>query len=213
MINVVIADDYELIREGLKQMLTKKKTNDIKIVREVTNAGELMAVLAEKQPDIVLFNINISGKNGLEVLKDINMMYPNIPVLVFSTQSDDNFAIRALKSGASGCLSKMSISKELVAAIRLIVMKKQKYVSPEVAGQLALYVDSTEPLMIHEKLSDREYQVLCMIASRKKLSEIANELSLSTQTIHTYKTSLKKKMKMQTDSELTKYMIEHNLID
>ena len=184
-----------------------------RVVREVTDANELMAALDKKKPALLLLNLHISGKNGLEILKDINMLYPNIPVLVYSQHSEDKFAIRALKAGASGYFSKSGTSNELIMAIRLIVDRKKRYVSPEVADQIAQYYDSTENSMLHEKLSDREYLVLCKIASGKRISNIAKELSLSVQTIHTYRSRLKEKMNMTTDTELTKYAIQNNLID
>jgi two-component system, NarL family, invasion response regulator UvrY len=212
MIEVLIADDHQLIREGLKKMISEYAV-DIKVTREASDANELMESLAKKLPDIVLLDITMPGKNGLEVLKDLKVMYPKLPVLILSMHPEDRFAIRALKAGASGYFSKVNITEELVHAIRVIVTQKRRYISPAVADQLAQHIDSTGTKMLHEKLSDREYQVLCMIASGKKISDIAKTLSLSVQTIHTYRSRLKEKMDMKTDTELTKYAIQHNLID
>lgn len=212
MIKVVIADDHPLIREGLKKLISKEAI-DIKVEGEASNATELMELLTEELPDIVLLDITMPGKNGLEVLKDIKSLYPKLPVLILSMHPEERFAIRALKAGASGYFSKISISNELVSAIRVIVTRKRRYISPEVADQLAEHIDNTGNQLLHETLSDREYQVLCMIASGKKISTIADELTLSIQTIHTYRGRLKEKMNMKTDTELTKYAIQHNLID
>lgn len=215
MIEIVIADDHQLIREGLKKMISQAAI-DIKVAHEASNASELMKVLTNKKPDIILLDITMPGKDGLEVLKDIKAQYPKLPVLILSMHPEERFAIRALKAGASGYFSKISISDEsdeLVSAIRIIVTQKRRYISPAVADQLAQHIDSTGTQMLHEKLSDREYQVLCLIASGEKISDIAKRLSLSVQTIHTYRSRLKEKMNMKTDTELTKYAIQHDLVD
>lgn len=212
MVKALIADDHPLIREGLKKMISIE-SNDIKVVQEASNATELMEILNKQLPDIVLLDITMPGKSGLEVLKEIKNLYPNLPVLILSMHPEERFAIRALKAGASGYFSKRSISNELIRAIRVIVTQKRRYISPEVANELAQHIDSTKTEQLHDNLSDREYQVLCMIASGKKISTIAKELSLSVQTIHTYRSRLKDKMNMKTDTELTKYAIQYNLID
>jgi DNA-binding NarL/FixJ family response regulator len=211
MIRVVIADDHALIREGLAKVL--RRTNDIKIINEASNGLELMDVLKEELPDLLILDITMPDKSGLDCLKDIKEIYPDLPVLMLSMHPEDRFAIRALKSGASGYLTKASMSEDLLKAIRKIVIEKKRYISPEVAEQLAEQVDISSEKPLHKTLSDREYQVICMIASGKKMSEIAKELSLSLQTVHTYRTRIKDKMNLKSNVEMTRYAIEHNLID
>ncbi|MEX0647248.1 MAG: response regulator [Balneolaceae bacterium] len=212
MIKVMITDDHQLVREGLKRIVNED-TNDIKVVQEASNSAELLNCLTKELPDIVVLDIAMPGRGGLDVLKDIKEFYPKLPVLVLSMHPEDRFAIRAIKAGASGYLTKTSISDELVKAIRIIVNQKKRYISSNVAEQLAEQMDRNFAKNKHETLSDREYQILCMIASGKKSSLIAEELSLSVQTIHTYRARLKQKMNITSVVDLTRYAIQHNLID
>lgn len=211
MINVIVADDHPLVREGLKKVV-EKGTIDIKIMHEASNGHELLEALKEKRPDIIILDIAMPGRSGLDILKDIKGRYAHIPVLILSMHPEDRFAIRALKSGAAGYLTKSSISDELVKAIRRVVNGK-RYISASVAEKLAQQVDMNSKESLHETLSDREYQVLCMIASGKKVGDIAKELSLSTQTVHTYRARVKEKMNLKSNVELTRYAIQNNLID
>lgn len=212
MIKVIIADDHQLVREGLKKVVSQS-TIDIKVVDEASDAHELMENLRNNTPDILVLDITMPGKSGLDVLKEIKEFYPHLPVLMLSIHPEDRFAIRSLKAGASGYLTKSSISKELVTAIRQIVTQKKKYISQNVAEQLANRVDHMNDKPLHEALSDREYQILCLIASGKKVNEIAEELSLSIQTVHTYRGRIKEKMGLQSNVEFTRYAFEQNLID
>lgn len=212
MIKVIIADDHQLVREGLKKVVSQS-TIDIKVVGEASDAHELMENLRNNTPDILVLDITMPGKSGLDVLKEIKEFYPHLPVLMLSIHPEDRFAIRSLKAGASGYLTKSSISKELVTAIRQIVTQKKKYISQNVAEQLANRVDHMNDKPLHEALSDREYQILCLIASGKKVNEIAEELSLSIQTVHTYRGRIKEKMGLQSNVEFTRYAFEQNLID
>lgn len=212
MIRVMIADDHPLVREGLNKVLTKG-TIDIAVVGEAANASELLNMLSKQSPDIVILDIAMPGRSGMDVLKDIKKFYPNLPVLMLSMHPEERFAVRALKAGASGYMTKTSISDDLVSAIRIIVQQKKRYISPEVGEQLAQQIDSNNKNTPHELLSDREYEVLCMIASGKKVSTIAKELSLSVQTIHTYRARLKEKMNMKSNVELARYAIQQDLID
>lgn len=212
MIRVMIADDHPLVREGLNKVLTKG-TIDIAVVGEASNASELLNMLSKQSPDIVILDIAMPGRSGMDVLKDIKKFYPNLPVLMLSMHPEERFAVRALKAGASGYMTKTSISDDLVSAIRIIVQQKKRYISPEVGEQLAQQIDSNNKNTPHELLSDREYEVLCMIASGKKVSTIAKELSLSVQTIHTYRARLKEKMNMKSNVELARYAIQQDLID
>lgn len=212
MIEIIITDDHSLVREGLKKVLTQR-TIDFKVVGEASTANELLEQLREKQPDLVILDIAMPGKSGLDVLKEVKESYPKLPVLILSMHPEDRFAIRALKAGASGYLTKGDVADRLVKAIRRIVIEKKKYISQELAEQLAERVDANNEAPLHANLSDREYQIMCMIASGKTVDDIANELSLSTQTIHTYRLRIKKKMKLKSNVEITRYAIINDLID
>ncbi len=211
MIKVVIADDHPFIREGINKVVNSK--TDLKVIGEAEDGDELLDILEEKKPDILVLDITMPGKSGLELLKQINTSYPHLPVLILSIHSEERYAIRALKAGAYGYLTKTSISDELIKAIRKITTEKRKYITSEVAEQLASQVDVNKNNPMHEELSDREFQVLCMIAKGMKVTGIADELSLSPQTIHTYRSRIKEKMNLDSNVEMTKYAIEHNLIE
>ncbi|HEX6983548.1 MAG TPA: response regulator transcription factor [Balneolaceae bacterium] len=212
MIKVFVADDHPLVREGMKKMVNQN-TIDIKVIAEAENAHELMDKLRQEVPDIVTLDIAMPGKSGLDVLKEVKELYPNLPVLMLSMHPEDRFAVRALKAGAAGYLTKSSISEQLVNAIRKIVVEKKKYISPELAEQLAERVDINSNKPPHDLLSDREYQIMCMIAAGAKVNDIAEELSLSTQTVHTYRARIKKKMRLESNVEFTRYALEQDLID
>lgn len=212
MINVIIADDHPLVREGLKKVVDQS-TIDIKVVGEASDAHELMDLLGKCETDIVILDIAMPGKSGLDVLKEIKDFYTDLPVLILSMHPEDRFAIRALKAGAAGYLTKSSISKQMVNAIRKIVIEKKRYISPNVAEQLAARVDLNSEKPLHDTLSDREYQIMCMIGSGKKINEIAKELSLSVQTVHTYRSRIKEKMDLSSNVEITRYALQHNLVD
>ncbi|SHF77192.1 two component transcriptional regulator, LuxR family [Fodinibius roseus] len=211
MIKIVIADDHPIIREGIQRIVEGE--NDLQIVGEAEDGYEILELLEQEKPDILVLDITMPGKSGLEILKEINERYPDLPVLILSVHSEERFAVRALKAGAYGYLTKSSISEDLIKAIRKIATENRKYITSEVAEQLASQVDLNQETSRHEKLSDREFQVLCMIASGKTVTEIAEEFSLSPQTIHTYRTRIKEKMNLGSNVEMTRYAIEHNLIE
>lgn len=211
MIDVVIADDHPLLREGIKNVLQSEI--DIKLTGEASNGSELFTILEDKLPNILVLDIGMPGKNGLDILKDIQERYPNLPVLILSIHPPERFAVRAIKAGANGYLCKSSISDKLVNAIRMITQKKRKYITPEVAEQLAMQIDKRSDVPPHEKLSDREFEVLCMIADGKKVNFIADKLSLSPHTIHTYRSRIKEKMNVSSNVEMTRYALENGLIN
>lgn len=211
MVNVVIADDHPFIREGIKKVVNSK--TGLEVVGEAEDGNELLDILEEITPDILVLDITMPGKSGLELLKHIKILYPDLPVLILSIHSEERFAIRALRAGAYGYLTKTSISGELIKAIHKITTQKRKYITSEVAEQLVSQIDSNNYNPIHEELSDREFQVLCMIARGMKVTDIAQELSLSPQTIHTYRTRIKEKMNVSSNVEMTRYAIENNLIE
>lgn len=212
MIKVLIADDHPLVREGLKKVVDQS-TIDIKVVGEASDANELIEKLEKVKPSLVVLDIAMPGKSGLDVLKEIKQFHPDLPVLMLSIHPEDRFAIRSLKAGADGYLNKSSISDQLITAIRKIVTQKKKYISQDVAEQLANRVDISNDEPLHESLSDREYQIMCMIASGKDVNEIAEELSLSVQTVHTYRSRIKDKMGLKSNVEFTRYAMQQNLID
>lgn len=211
MVKIIIADDHPIIREGIKKVIQGEP--DIEVIGEAQNGQEVMELLREEIPHILLLDITMPGKNGLELLKQINEQYPHMRVLMLSNHPEKRFAVRALKAGAYGYLNKLSYSDELIKAIRRITSQNRKYITDDVAEQLASQVDITEGNLVHEKLSDREFQVLCMIASGQSVSEIAEEFSLSPQTIHTYRSRIKEKMNLESNVDMTHYAIENDLID
>jgi DNA-binding NarL/FixJ family response regulator len=212
MIEIIDLDHNSLISVGLNAFLSEK-TTDIRVTEDASSDSELMEKLSRKQPDLLIFNISMENRNGIEFLKKLRSSYPDLPVLMFSEHPDKRFAIRALRAGASGYLDGKRVLENIETAIRTIVEQKKRYISPEIAQELANYVDGTQNVLPHEKLTDREYEVLCMIASGKKVHDIAEKLSLSTQTIHTYRRRLKDKMNMSTDAELIRYALDEKLID
>ncbi len=207
--NVLIADDHALIREGLKKILRSEP--DMSLAGEASNAQELFDQLRKTMVDIVLLDISMPGESGLDALKELKQQYPRLPVLILSVHPEERFAVRALKSGASGYITKETAVEELVQAIRKIV-GGGRYVSRALAEQLAADLESNGRPP-HEALSNREYQVMCMLASGKRSAEIAEELSVNLSTINTYRNRIMEKMKMQSNVELTRYALENGLIE
>lgn len=210
MIKIAIADDHPLMLEGVKRVL--KREMDIKITGEAKESCEVLDVLNVELPDILILDITMPGKSGLELLKDIKVIFPKLPVLILSIHPPERFAVRCIKSGANGYLCKSSISDELIKAIRKIISEKRKYITPEVAEQLASQV-SNRGKALHECLSDREFEVLCLIADGKDVQKIARKLSLSPHTIHTYRSRIKEKLNLSTNVEMTRYALLNGLIN
>jgi DNA-binding NarL/FixJ family response regulator len=209
-IKIIIADDHAIVREGLKQIVAEEK--DMIVCGEAEDAPALMELLKKEKWSIVVLDINMPGKSGLEALKDIKQFYPDLPVLILSMFSEDQYGLRAIKAGASGYLKKVSATTELVIAIRKIVSGR-KYINPELAEKLAENLENHKNNLLHEKLSDREYQIMCNIALGKSAEEIAAELSLSINTIYTYRNRILEKMSMKSNVELTQYAIQNKLIE
>jgi two-component system invasion response regulator UvrY len=210
LIEVFVLDDHPVVRQGLKRILEDEP--DIAVSGEASTYRKLIALLEEKSPDAIILDITLPDRSGLDVLKDLKAQYPDIPVLILTIHKEEHFAVRTLKAGAAGFLNKMSVSDELVHAVRKIA-GGGKYISPGVAELLALELDDNSGGMPHETLSDREFQVLLSIARGMKLQEIAEELSLSPKTIGTYRERLLEKMNMNTNTELTYYAVKNGLID
>jgi two-component system invasion response regulator UvrY len=209
-IKILIADDHAIVREGLKQIVAEEK--DILVAGEAENSGKLMELLEKEKWSLVVLDINMPGKSGLEALKDVKRLYPDLPVLILSMFSEDQYGLRAIKAGASGYLKKVSAPNELVAAIRKII-SGGKYINQSLAEKLAEKFESTKKGLLHEKLSDREYQIMCNIALGKTAEEIAQELSLSINTVYSYRNRILEKMSMRSNVELTQYVLQNKLVE
>lgn len=209
-IKILIADDHAIVREGLKQIVAEEK--DMIVAGEAENAARLLNLLQEKVFDIIVLDINMPGRSGLEALKDIKQNFPHLPVLILSMFSEDQYGLRAIKAGASGYLKKASAPTELVSAIRKIILGG-KYINQSLAEKLADNFGDNKKEMLHEKLSDREYQIMCNIALGKTAEEIAQDLSISINTVYTYRTRIFEKMSMRSNVELTKYVLQNKLIE
>ncbi len=209
-IRVLIADDHAIVREGLKQILAD--TKDIVVSDEAQNGLDAIKLARQGDCQIVLLDISMPDRNGIEVLKQLKKEMPQLEVLMLSMHREDLYAIRSLKAGAAGYLNKQSAPNELVNAIRIVAGGK-KYISPELAQVLARQIGEDQEAPLHESLSDREYQTLTMIASGKTVSEIAEDLSLSVKTVSEYRARLLAKMKLKNSAELTHYAIKHQLVE
>lgn len=210
MIRIVIADDHEIVRAGLKQIIADEE--DMEVAGE-SNSGEKLIELVKKNDyDIVLLDLKMSGMNGIEVIKHIKIIRPDIPVIVLSMHAEDQYAVRTIKAGASGYITKETAGENLIAAVKKVV-SGGKYISPTLAETLADNIASGGGELPHEHLTDREFQVMCMIASGKTVTEIGAELFLSVKTISTYRQRILEKMNMKNNSDLTRYVIKNNLLD
>ena len=209
-IKILIADDHAIVREGLKQIVAEEK--DILVAGEAENSEQMMEFLEKANWSLIVLDINMPGKSGLEALKDIKLLYPHLPVLILSMFSEDQYGIRAIKAGASGYLKKVSAPTELVTAIRKIVAGG-KYINSSLAEKLAEKFGDTDKALLHEKLSDREYQIMCNIALGKTAEEIAQELSISINTVYTYRNRILDKMSMKSNVELTQYVLSNKLVE
>lgn len=210
MTRILIADDHAIVRRGLKQIV--EEASDITIAGEAANSHEVLSQIQAKRYDVLVLDITMPGRSGLDILKDIKQVRPQLPVLVLSMHSEDQFAARVLKAGASGYLPKESAPEELVKAIRK-VMSGGKYISAGQAEKLVSLFDSTSHDAPHEALSNREFDVLRRIASGRTVSQIGEEMNLSVKTISTYRTRILEKMNMTTSAELTHYAIRNGLVD
>jgi DNA-binding NarL/FixJ family response regulator len=210
LISILIVDDHAVVRKGLKNILAEQP--DLAVRGEAGNYDEMMAILPLEAWDIVILDISMPGKNGLEILKELHRGNPALPILLFSMMPEDQFAVQAMKFGASGYVCKGSAPEDLVKAIRRIHLGK-KYVSPDLADMLATKLDSKDNGLPHESLSEREFQVLRELAQGKSLTEIGLQLFLSVKTIATYRGRLLLKMQMHSNADLVRYALEHHLIE
>jgi two-component system invasion response regulator UvrY len=210
MIRILIADDHTLVREGLKQIFVD--TPDIVTCDEAGNGEEVLKKVAKRSYDIILLDISLPGRSGLDVLKQLKVVKPKLPVLMLSIHPEELYAVRAIRAGASGYLTKESASEELIKAIRKIV-GGGKYITNSLAERIAVEIDAGTGKALHETLSDREYQVLCLIASGKTTGEIARMLSLSVKTISTHRDRILRKMQMSNNAQLIRYALKQNLVE
>lgn len=210
MIKILIADDHAIVRRGLKQILTE--TADMVVAGEAHNGQELLEKMRSDQWDVVVLDISMPGRGGLDILKQLKCERPKLPVLMLTIHPEDQYAVRVLRAGASGYLTKESAPDHLVEAIRKVA-RGGKYISPHLAERLAFNLESISERPLHEALSDREFQVLRLIASGKTVKEIGEELSLSVKTISTYRTRILEKMKMKNNAEMTHYAIQQKLVE
>jgi DNA-binding NarL/FixJ family response regulator len=208
MIRILIADDHAIVREGLKQIVAEE--SDMKVTGEAGNADEVFEILKTNNFDIAILDINMPGKSGLDLLKDLKIQYSKLPVLILSMYGEEQYGIRALKAGALGYLRKVSVPNELVTAIRKIV-SGGKYISQALAEKLADAVDDSYNKLPHEILSDREFEVMCKIASGESAEKISDDLSISIHTFYTYRNRIFEKMNMKSNVELTQYVINNKL--
>jgi DNA-binding NarL/FixJ family response regulator len=209
MMNILIADDHPLIRKGLRQILSGGMA--ITHIFEAENGAATMEVLAKTTINVLILDISMPDKDGIEVLKDVKLLYPELPVLMLSIQPETQYALRALRFGASGCLNKASAPEELIDAI-IKVQRGGQYISEEVSELLLKNLQVKNQDAPHLELSEREYQVMIMLASGDSLSDIANRLSLSVKTVSTYRARLLAKMNMTNNSQLTYYAMVNDLI-
>ena len=209
-IRVLIADDHAIVRQGLRQILSD--TPDLTVAGEAENGVQAVQMVRTGEWDVVLMDVSMPDRNGIDALKIIKKEFPRLPVLILSMYPKEQYAIRALKAGAAGYLTKQSAPELLVTAIRQVASGK-KYVSPSLAEELANAIGDDNERLPHEKLSDREYQTLCMIASGKTPTEIAEALNLSVKTVSVYRARLLEKMNLRNNAELTHYGLKHGLAE
>lgn len=210
MIRILVADDHAVVRQGVKQILAD--VSDMAVKDEAQNGSETLEKVLQHDYDVVLLDISMPGRSGLEVLEDIKNQRPKLAVLILSMHPEEQYALRALRAGASGYLTKASAPQELIGAIRKVA-GGGKYVTSSLAEKLADELETDTEKLPHERLSNREHQVMLMLAEGKSVSDIADELCLSVKTISTYRTRIMAKMGMKKNAELTLYAVHNKLIN
>ncbi len=210
MIKILIADDHAIVREGLKQIVAEEK--DMVVAGEAGNTNEMFNLLKKEDFAIIILDISMPGRSGLEALKFLRKNHPEVPTLILSMFSEEQYGLRALKAGAAGYLKKVSAPTELVSAIRKIV-SGGKYINQSLAEKLAEEYDSNSKGRMHDNLSNREYQIMCLIASGKSAEEIALDLSISINTVYSYRNRILEKMHLKSNVELTQYVLQNKLIE
>jgi two-component system invasion response regulator UvrY len=209
MITILIADDHTIVRKGLRQILSEGIKN-IEFA-ESANASETLSLVNAKKFDIIILDLSMPGRSGLDLLKDIRVQLPKLPILVLSMHPEDQYAIRVIKAGAMGYMTKDSAPEELVSAVKKI-LNGGRYVSVNLSEQLVTLMQEHQTAG-HESLSDREFQVLELIASGKTVSEVAEKLALSVKTVSTYRTRILEKLHLSTNAELTRYAMQNKIVE
>jgi DNA-binding NarL/FixJ family response regulator len=209
-ISVYVVDDHPIVMKGLRLVLDKEP--DVTLTGEAASYKDLKLLLKEGEPDVLVLDMTLPDCDGLDVLRDMKVSHPRVPVLVLSMHPEEQLAIRCFKCGAMSYLNKMRVSEELVSAIKKLA-SGGRYVTSAVADLLAAGVDSSSAETLHESLSDREFQVLQLIARGMTVEEIAKVLSISHSTVRTYRERIQQKMKMRNDAELTYYAVKNNLVE
>lgn len=211
MMRILLVDDHEVVRDGVKKIFEEERSVDTHF-GEASTPPEALHLATEQEWDVVVLDLSLGGRSGLEVLKELNNIRPKLPVLILSMHSEEQYARRAFKAGAAGYVTKDSPRDELFQAIKKVI-SGARYVSPSLAEKLVVDLSRGESRAPHETLSDREFEVMCLIASGKTVGEIADLLSLSDKTISTYRGRLLEKMCMKTNAELTRYAVQNRLVD
>lgn len=209
MIQILIADDHAIVRRGLKLLLLEEYPSAE--IGEVGDSESLVKSVIQKQWDVVICDISMPGRSGLDALSQIKQIAPKLPVLIMSMYPEDQYALRVLKAGAAGYLGKETIHDDIVKAIQTVRLGK-KFITPAIADKLAQAFETDAGTNLHDKLSDREFDVFKMIASGKSVSEIANQFSLSITTVSTYRSRILEKMDLKSNADLTRYALEKKLI-
>ncbi|CAB1367873.1 response regulator [Denitratisoma oestradiolicum] len=208
-IHVLIADDHAIVRQGLKQILSE--TEDMVVTGEAEDGADALRLARQQSWDVFLLDVTMPNRNGIDTLKQLKKEFPRLPVLILSMHPEEQYAVRAIKSGAAGYLTKQSAPELLVTAIRQVAAGK-RFISPSLAEQLANALADDSDKLPHERVSDREYQVLSRIAAGKTLTQIAEELNLSVKTVSEYRKRLMEKMRLETTADLIRYGLEHGLV-
>ena len=208
-IRVFITDDHEVVRQGLKHIISQ--ASDIEVIGEAENGARLLDQLPGMEVDVILMDIEMPEKNGLEALIQIKTLYPDLPVIILSIFEEDQYGLRLINYGAAGYLSKTCPPEQLIDAIKK-VSRGGKYITPALSEKLVLKIGHDHDKPLHETLTNREYQVFFMIASGQKLKDIAGELSISTHTVNAHRTNIMKKMTMDSNSDLIRYALHNNLV-
>jgi DNA-binding NarL/FixJ family response regulator len=208
MIKVLVADDHAIVRAGLKQYVSD--TTDIIVADEAGNGEEALNKALKNDYDVILLDITLPGRNGLDILKQLKSQKPEVKILILTIHPEDQYAMRTLRAGASGYLTKESAPQELISAIRKVAAGG-KYISSSLAEKLAFDFRGNQVKPLHQVLSDREYQIMCMIAAGKRLSDIAKELDLSVKTVSSYRSRLLRKLNLKNNTELVRYTLDNQL--
>lgn len=210
MIRAIVADDHAVVRRGLRELLAESR--EVTVIGEAATARETLERVRSDKSDVLILDINLPDGSGLDVLRQVKQEHPQLPVLILTIYAEEQFAIRALRAGAAGYLTKESAPEELVDAIRKVV-QGGRYISPALAERLALLADPQAERQPHEALSDREFQVFRTLASGRTVSQVADTLHLSVKTISTYRARVLEKMGLQTNAELTMYAVRNGIVE